>query len=269
MRKTCSWLLSIGNMFLILAIFKLYAWERRVENISIDDIRPPDINDVVEIVREDLLRSTGYLSPSIPDDIGDVDILYSAVELDQAQHAELDKILSSTSSVKSMVLTTSHVTEGFHKTISYTTPDVVSFVDELQKFSNSAQSSSAATSYHFAMAEQLSSGIFVILTKQNFAKALLLIPEINRRFDSWVAKKNWVLLNLGETDRQIVQVVNSQYLKHLASFALLAPAVASKDLIIQYIQIKVCSLESAVVGVRTRDPFHCAKNSGLVRYDLY
>ena len=109
----------------------------------------------------------------------------------------------------------------------------------------------------------------VNVNRQNVDEVLQLVPKISQKVESWSRRKDWALLILGAEESPAIQVVHPRYVTKLAQLSLLHPEIDQNHLVIKMIDLKMCPPERKLVGVRNRDPFYCAKNSGLVRYDLY
>jgi len=101
------------------------------------------------------------------------------------------------------------------------------------------------------------------VNERNIDEVVKLVPKISEKAESWNRRKDWALLFLG---KPAIQVVHPQYITKIAQLALLAPEIEEKHLVIKMIDLKMCSPERLLVGVRNQDPFYCAKNSRLVRY---
>ena len=107
------------------------------------------------------------------------------------------------------------------------------------------------------------------MNRYNINEVLKLVPKIAEKAESWSRREDWALLILGAEESPAIQVVNPRYVTKLAQLSVLAPEIDPNHLVIRMIDLKMCPPERKLVGVRNRDPFYCAKNSGLVRYDLY
>ncbi len=107
------------------------------------------------------------------------------------------------------------------------------------------------------------------MNSRNVDEVLKLVPKISEKAESWSRRKDWALLILGREESPAIQVVHPRYITNVAQLSLFAPEIDSNHLVIKMIDLKMCPPERKIIGVRNRDPFSCAKNSGLVRYDLY
>ncbi|CAG5095472.1 Oidioi.mRNA.OKI2018_I69.XSR.g14203.t1.cds [Oikopleura dioica] len=276
MRGLKTLILPIVNISLVLWLLRNFSEESRLAEIENKTFETDDISNLAEHLRDTLIYSLEHSSyaAELENLSGEVGVVYSVDGLIPAELETLDKAIEKLGKKDFALVADNHGQYAelkLSRTILYSVPEELLLADELTLMARAETKNKNSTSdaFHLMLVDSLHPKLLVNINRRNFAQVQKLLPKISEKAATWTLRKDWALLILGQDDLPAIQALHPQYFKKLAHLCLMAPEIDLNHLAIRFIDLKMCSQERKFVSFRHPDPYHCARNSGLVKYDLY